>query len=197
MDVVNFDTLVAQGRIASASQINLDEDLFLFGSYDPRRRDFKATTYPIYAIRARDVLAPPINNKDRKIANASISTSTNSAVYVDLSSMSLLTSELDPIAMNASGNYQIHFSCNYSLSDTLSSAQFILSINGIDIGATQTTETPAAGVYRTNLIWQVPGLVAGSSIKIKFRVVPGNPGSMVNVFNRTLMIDGVNSQSII
>lgn len=197
MDVVNFDALVAQERITTTSQVDLDEDLFILGHYDPRRANFKATTYPIYAIRARDILAPAINNKDRKMANANLSTSTQSAVYVDLSSMSLITSELDPVATGATGNYQIHFSCNYSLSDTISSAQFILCVNGVDIGASQTTDTPAAGVYRTGLIWQVSNLPANSSIKIKYRVVPGNPGSAVNVFNRTLMIDGVNSQSVI
>jgi len=197
MDVVNFDTLVAQGRIATTSQVDLDEDLFIFGHYDPRRKEFKATTYPIYAIRARDILAPAINNKDRKLANNSISTSTISAVYIDLPNMFLATSELDPINLGATGNYQIHFSCNYSLSDILSSAQFILNVNGIDIAATETTETPSAGVYRTNLIWQVASLPANALIKIRFRVIPGNLGSLVNVFNRTLMIDGVNTQSII
>jgi hypothetical protein len=56
MDVVNFDALKAQGKIIKISDVNPDEDYFIIGHYDPRRREFKATDYPIYAIKARDVL---------------------------------------------------------------------------------------------------------------------------------------------
>ena len=197
MDVVNFDALVAQERIILASQVDLDEDYFILGHYDPRRREFKATDYPIYAIRARDILSPTINNKDRQFATSPASTSTISAIYIDLPNMTLATNELDPVLLGASGNYQIHFSCNYSLSDNLSSAQFILNIGGIDVIGSETTDVPSLGTYRTSIIWQVDPLLAGTIIKVKFRIIPGNVGSSVTVFNRSLMIDGVNSQTII
>jgi hypothetical protein len=199
MDVVNFDALIAQERKILASQVDLDEDYFILGHYDPRRRDFKATDYPIYAIKARDILAPAINNKDRQIATAptSVSTSTTSAIYIDLANMTLTTNELDPILTGATGNYQIFFSASYTLSDTLSSGQFILNINGLDISGTETTEFPSTGTYRTNIIWQAPILAAGLVIKVRYRIIPGNLGSSITVYNRTLMIDGVNSQTII
>jgi hypothetical protein len=56
MDVVNFDALKAQDRIIKKSDVNLNEDYFILGHYDPRRREFKATDYPIYLIKAADVL---------------------------------------------------------------------------------------------------------------------------------------------
>jgi len=57
MDVVNFDALVNQGRIINLSDVDPDEDYFILGHYDPRRREFKSTDYPLYAIKARDVLS--------------------------------------------------------------------------------------------------------------------------------------------
>lgn len=56
MDVVNFDALKAQDRIIKKSDVNLDEDYFILGHYDPRRREFKATDYPVYLVKADDVL---------------------------------------------------------------------------------------------------------------------------------------------
>jgi len=56
MDVVNFDALKAQGRIINKSDVNPDEDYFILGHYDNRRKDFKATDYPVFAIKAGDVL---------------------------------------------------------------------------------------------------------------------------------------------
>lgn len=56
MDAVNFDALVAQKKIINIQDVNLDEDYFILGHYDPRRKEFKATDYPIYAIKAADIL---------------------------------------------------------------------------------------------------------------------------------------------
>ena len=56
MDVVNFDALVAQKKIISIQDVNLDEDYFILGKYDPRRRELKTTDYPIWAIKAADIL---------------------------------------------------------------------------------------------------------------------------------------------
>ena len=58
MDVVNFDALVAQGKILLASQVNPDEDYFIIGKHDNTytTRSFKATDYPIWAIKAKDVV---------------------------------------------------------------------------------------------------------------------------------------------
>lgn len=197
MDVVNFDALVAQERKILASQVDLDRDYFILGHFDNRRRDFKATDYPIFAISARDLLAPAINNKDRQFVSASNSTSTTSLVYIDLPGITLTTNELDPILLGATGNYQLSFSCDYSLSDITSSVQFIVNINGADIAASSISEGLSAGTYRTNLIWQATPLVAGTIIKIRFKVTSGNPGSNVTVYNRTLMIDGINTLIVI
>ena len=197
MDVVNFDALIAQERKILASQVDLDRDYFILGHFDNRRRDFKATDYPIYAISARDLLAPAINNKDRQFVNANTGTSTTSLVYIDLPGITLTTTELDPILLGAAGNYQLQFSCDYSLSDATTSVQFIVNINGADIAASAISEGLSAGVYRTNLIWQAAPLLAGIIIKIRFKVTPGNPGSNVSVYNRTLMIDGVNNLTVV
>ena len=56
MDVVNFDALVAQKKIIKLEDVSIDEDYFILGHYDPRRKEFKATDYPIYAIKARDII---------------------------------------------------------------------------------------------------------------------------------------------
>ena len=58
MDVVNFDALIAQERKILSSQVNLDEDYFILGHFDNRRREFKATDYPLFAIKASEVLNP-------------------------------------------------------------------------------------------------------------------------------------------
>jgi len=63
MDIVNFDGLITNGRIINPSDINSDEDYFILGHFDNRRKEFKATDYPIFAIKASDVLNPtPFNN---------------------------------------------------------------------------------------------------------------------------------------
>ena len=58
MDVVNFDALVAQGKILLADQVNPDKDYFILGKYDNTytTKSFKATDYPIWAIKAKDVV---------------------------------------------------------------------------------------------------------------------------------------------
>ena len=56
MDVVNFDALVAQKKIINLQDVNPDEDYFIIGHHNTRRTEFKATDYPIYAIKASDVL---------------------------------------------------------------------------------------------------------------------------------------------
>jgi len=199
MDGVNFDALVAQERIILASQVNLDRDYFILGHFDNRRRDFKATDYPLYAIHARDLLAPATNNKDRQITSANAITSTVSSVYVDLPSMGLITSELDPILLNATGNYQIHFSASYQLSDLGSSAEFLLNINGLDVLPTEVIESPNnTGIYRTSIIWQVDSLPANTIIKVRFKITPATPTvSTLTVFNRVLMIDGANTLNVV
>lgn len=197
MDGVNFDALNAQERIILASQVNLDKDYFILGHFDNRRREFKATDYPLYAIRARELLAPATGNKDRQVTTSSILTSTTSNAYIDLPGMGLITSELDPINLGATGNYQIHFACDYSLSDIISSGEFVLNINGVDVTATTSSVGLSAGIFRTNIIWQTSPLVAGTIIKVRYKITPGNLGSNINVINRTLMIDGVNTLTII
>lgn len=61
MDVVNFDSLKARGKIIKKEDVNLQEDYFILGHYDPRRKEFKATDYPIYAIKAGDILGTTLD----------------------------------------------------------------------------------------------------------------------------------------
>jgi len=58
MDIVNFDALKAQDRIIDPSQVDPNEDYFLIGKYTNhyRTNSMKATNYPIYAIKAGDVI---------------------------------------------------------------------------------------------------------------------------------------------
>ena len=55
MDIVNFDYLVNAERILFYKDVNLQEDYIILGKHDPRRREFKATDYPVWAIPASEV----------------------------------------------------------------------------------------------------------------------------------------------
>lgn len=198
MDPISFDGLVDQKKIIELVDIDLQKDYFILGHYDFRRSEFRGTSYPQYAVRAIDVLGPNLKNADRQLANSNLTFSTTSSVYIDVPNMVVTTIELGSPTPGALGNYQIHFNCSYALSDDLSSAQFILNINGVDIAATEVIEDPnTVGIQRTTLIWQADALPAGSLIKIRFKITPGNLGSSVSVYNRTLMIDGINNLVIV
>jgi hypothetical protein len=58
MDVVNFDALKAQGRILDLANVDPEEDYLIIGKYTNKYTtdNFKYTKYPIYAIKAGDVL---------------------------------------------------------------------------------------------------------------------------------------------
>jgi hypothetical protein len=58
MDIVNFDALKAQGKVLPANDVDLTEDYFLIGKRNVHynTNSFKATEYPIYAIKAGDVI---------------------------------------------------------------------------------------------------------------------------------------------
>ena len=58
MDVVNFDALKAQGRILDLANVDLEEDYLIIGKYTNKYTtdNFKYTKYPIYAIKAGDVI---------------------------------------------------------------------------------------------------------------------------------------------
>lgn len=198
MDPISFDGLIDQKKIIELVDIDLQKDYFILGHYDFRRSEFRATSYPQYAVRAIDVLGPNLRNADRQLANSNLTFSTTSSVYIDVPNMTLTTVELGSPTPGALGNYQVHFNCSYQLSDDLSSAQFILNVNGVDIAATEVIEDPnTVGIQRTTLIWQLNSLPALSIIKIRFKVIPGNLGSTVSVYNRTLMIDGINNLVIV
>ena len=197
MDPISWDALKAREQIIKLSDINLDKDYFIIGHHDNRRSSYQWTDYPLYLVKASDILAPVTNNKDRQMATSSAATGTVSTTYIDLLPISLTTNELDPINMGATGNYQIHFSCDYDVSDALTAGQFILNINGVDIPGTATLEGLTLGRLRTSIIWQADNLLANTIIKIRYKVIPGNLGSVINVYNRTLLIDGVNTLTII
>jgi hypothetical protein len=58
MDIVNFDALKAQGKVLPANDVDLTEDYFIIGKRNVHynTNSFKATEYPIYAIKAGDVM---------------------------------------------------------------------------------------------------------------------------------------------
>ena len=58
MDIVNFDALKAQGRIIDPSQVDPEEDYFILGKYTNHysTNSQKYTKYPVYAIKAGDVM---------------------------------------------------------------------------------------------------------------------------------------------
>jgi len=58
MDIVNFDALKAQGKVLPAEDVDPAEDYFLIGKKNVHynTNSFKATEYPIYAIKAGDVM---------------------------------------------------------------------------------------------------------------------------------------------
>ena len=199
MDPISWDALKDRGQIIKLSDINLDKDYFVLGHFDNRRSSYQWTDYPLYLVKASDVLDPITTNVDRQLANSNVTFLTMSQVYIDVPNMTLTTQELGGATPGSLGNYQIHFSANYTLSDLLSSGQFLLNVNGVDILPTEINEAPNnTGRYRTNLIWQIDNLAAGIIIKIKFKITPDSPGvSTLTVYNRSLMIDGVNILNVI
>jgi hypothetical protein len=58
MDVVNFDALKAQGRILDLADVDPNEDYLIIGKYTNKYTtdNFKYTKYPIYAIKAKDLI---------------------------------------------------------------------------------------------------------------------------------------------
>jgi hypothetical protein len=58
MDVVNFDALKAQGRILDLANVDPEEDYLIIGKYTNKYTtdNFKYTKYPIYAIKAKDLI---------------------------------------------------------------------------------------------------------------------------------------------
>lgn len=60
MDIVNFDALKAQGKIIDAKDVDPNEDYFILGKKNVHytTNSMKATNYPIWAIKAGDILNP-------------------------------------------------------------------------------------------------------------------------------------------
>lgn len=198
MDPISWDALKARGQVINLADINRDKDYFVLGHYDNRRREYQWTDYPIYLVKAADILGQ-INYVDRQKANATITFQTVLPTYIDMPSITLTTKELGGPTPGSVGNYQVHFSCSYSLSDITSSVQFILNVDGVDITATEITESPYnIGTYRTNIIWQVDSLAANKIIKVRFKITPTTPSvSTLSIYNRVLTIDGANILNVI
>ena len=60
MEVINVDALVAQGKVVTVNEVDLNNDYFVIAKFDPRfrNRTYKATDYPVYAIKAQDIVNP-------------------------------------------------------------------------------------------------------------------------------------------
>lgn len=59
MDIANFDALKAQGKILDLADVDPEEDYLLIGKYNNKYTtdSFKYTKYPVWAIRAKDLIA--------------------------------------------------------------------------------------------------------------------------------------------
>ena len=57
MDIVNFDALIAEGKVIDLNDVNPNEDYIIIGKYDKRAKEFKAAKYALYAISVNDLLA--------------------------------------------------------------------------------------------------------------------------------------------
>ena len=198
MDPISWDALKHREQIIKLIDINRDEDYFVLGHLDKRRKEYQWTDYPLYLVKAADVLGQ-INSVDRQKVDSSTTFQTLLSTYIDLPFMVLTTQELGGPTPGAAGNYQIHFSCSYQLSDLGSSAEFLLNIGGVDVLPTEVIESPNnTGIYRTSIIWQVDSLLANTDIKVKFKITPETPTvSTLSVYNRVLMIDGANVLNVI
>jgi hypothetical protein len=60
MDIVNFDALKAQDKIINPIDVDPNEDYFILGKKNVHynTNSMKATNYPVWAIKAKDVLNP-------------------------------------------------------------------------------------------------------------------------------------------
>lgn len=58
MDIVNFDALKAQGKVLPVADVDLTEDYFIIGKRNVHytTNSQKATEYPVFAIKAGDVM---------------------------------------------------------------------------------------------------------------------------------------------
>jgi hypothetical protein len=198
MDPISWDALKHREQIIKLIDINRDKDYFVLGHFDNRRREYQWTDYPLYLVKASDVLGQ-INFVDRQKADSNTPFQTLLPTYIDMPFMTLTTEELGGPTPGATGNYQVHFSCSYQLSDLGSSAEFILNIDGVDVVPTQVIEAPNnTGIYRTSIVWQVDSLPANRIIKVRFKITPATPTvSSLSVYNRVLMIDGANTLNVI
>jgi hypothetical protein len=56
MDPISWDGLKARDQIIKLSEVDLTKDYFVLGHYNNRRSEFQTTDYPLYLIKAADVL---------------------------------------------------------------------------------------------------------------------------------------------
>jgi len=58
MDPISWDALKAREQIIKLIDINRDKDYFVLGHFDNRRSSYQWTDYPLYLVKASDVLNP-------------------------------------------------------------------------------------------------------------------------------------------
>jgi hypothetical protein len=86
MDIVNFDALTAQDRIITPSQVDPEEDYFIIGKYTNHytTNSQKYTKYPVYAIKAGDVISSETKSVTNitPTANITITTTANKNYFI-------------------------------------------------------------------------------------------------------------------
>jgi len=56
MEPISWDALKARGQIIDLADINQDKDYFVLGHYDNRRSSYQWTDYPLYLVKAKDIV---------------------------------------------------------------------------------------------------------------------------------------------
>ena len=59
MEPISWDALKARGQVISLADINLDLDYFVLGHHDTRRSSYQWTDYPLYLVKAGDLIGNP------------------------------------------------------------------------------------------------------------------------------------------
>lgn len=58
MEPISWDALKARGQIIKLEDINPDKDYFVLGHNDNRRSSYQWTDYPLYLVKAGDLISP-------------------------------------------------------------------------------------------------------------------------------------------
>ena len=123
---------------------------------------------------------------DRQNVTSVSTFSTTSATYVDIASMTLTTKNVGGSAL-----YNVLFSCAYDTNAGNPDVSFRIVVDGTPIAASETTIRGGNRAAATVTAAQ-SALTSGKIVKIQAMTT----ASTLNVYNRSLIIDGIRSTLI-